>query len=85
MVDRANIKQMIPALPDEKIGNYSFLIRVISAFDSAPPSSTICSYCLFNSYFIVVAHVNSQTDCFSTCHLILFDIHMFICAILQIC
>lgn len=82
MVDRANIKQMIPALPDEKIGDYAFLIRVIYAFVSAPPNNAICSYCLFNSYFVVIAHVNSQTDCFSTCHRISFDLHAFICVIL---
>lgn len=85
MVDRANIKQMIPALPDEKIGDYAFLIRVICACNSAPPSSVICSYCLFNSYFVAIAHINPRTDCFSICHLITFDLYTFICTILQIC
>jgi len=35
MVDRANIKQIIPALPDEKIGNYNSIIE-IHLFDRMP-------------------------------------------------
>ena len=42
MVDRANsIKQMIPALPDEKIGNYDRQLVIMKknrSCDSARPS-----------------------------------------------
>lgn len=55
MVDRANIKQMIPALPDEKIGNYSRRVKKIFLLDSAPPSNAICFYCLFNNCIVLTA------------------------------
>lgn len=55
MVDRANIKQMIPALPDEKIGNYVRRANEIRPFDSAPPSIAICFYHLFNNRVVPVA------------------------------
>lgn len=46
MVDRANIKQIIPALPDEKIGNYISRTRDIHIYDSMPlPGTPIHFYC----------------------------------------
>lgn len=55
MVDRANIKQMIPALPDEKIGNYARRANEIRPFDSAPPSTAACFYRLFYNRIVLVA------------------------------
>lgn len=52
MVDRANsIKQMIPALPDEKIGNYVRHVKKNCPCDSAPPSDAIYFY----SYLTIVS------------------------------
>lgn len=56
MVDRANIKQMIPALPDEKIGNYTCRVKEIRLFDSAPPSDAIYFHCSFNNCIVLIAH-----------------------------
>lgn len=70
-MDRANsIKQMIPALPDEKIGNYARHVKETRPFDSAPPSNAICFQCLFNNCIVLIAHANSYKVYFIVCHIL---------------
>lgn len=85
MVDRANIKQMIPALPDEKIGNYSRRVKKICLFDSAPPSNAICFYCLFNNCIVLIANTGLYKSYFIVSCLTLNILNVDLCVILQIC
>lgn len=53
MVDRVNIKEMIPALPDEKIGNYFQIYIFINLILPLPLMWYV--YMIYNIVFIFIS------------------------------